>query len=105
MVDIFKRHHWLGSFEFLKGYDDDITYEFSMVINPQERTSDTTMVRGFSITINLDVTIKVTTLPLWVQWRKEEKANNTFAKKHFFLNDENPIEEKFGVKCESLPYH
>jgi len=49
------------------------------------------MVRGFSITINPDVISRVTKLPLGVKWRKEDKANNTFAKKMFFLNDENQI--------------
>jgi len=28
VVNIFRRHQWLGLFELLKGYDDDITHEF-----------------------------------------------------------------------------
>ncbi len=86
------------------GCADDITYEFSKSLNPQERTSATTMVTALSIKLNLDVISRVTTLPLGIQWRKEDKANNTFAKKNFFLNDEQSIEDKIGVRRESLPY-
>lgn len=66
VVEIFKRHQWLGFFELLKGYDDDITYEFSMALNPHARASDTIMVTRLSITINLDFISRVTTLPLGV---------------------------------------
>ena len=104
MVDIFRRHHWLGFFEFPKGYNDDITYGFSMELNPQEKTSVTTMVRGISITINPEVINRVTTVPLGVQWRKDDKANNTLANKKLFTNDGRPIEDKNGVRRESLPY-
>jgi len=88
----------------LKGYDDDITYNFSMDLNPQERTSSTTMVRGLSITINTEVIDRVTTLPLGVQWRKEDKAKSTLAKKSFFTKDEKPIEDKNGIRRERLPH-
>lgn len=62
------------------------------------------MVRGFSITINPELINRVTTLPLGVNWRREDKANNTFSKKNFFTNDEREIVDKNGVKWESLPY-
>jgi len=62
------------------------------------------MVRGFSITINPEVINKVTTLPKQVQWRREDKASKTCVNKNFFLSDEEPIENKNGVRTESLPY-
>ena len=37
-------------------------------------------------------------------WRKEDKAISTFAKKNFFLRDEEPIKDKNGIRRESLPY-
>lgn len=37
-------------------------------------------------------------------WRKEDNTASTFAKKKFFLRDEEPIEEKNGIRRESLPY-
>jgi len=104
VVDIFRRHHWLGFFEFLKGYDDDITCEFSMELSPQARRNATTVVRGLSITTNPELISRATTLLLGVNWRRENKANNTFAKKNFLTNDERPIEDKNGVIRESIPY-
>jgi len=104
MVYIFKRKYWLCFFDFLKEYNDDITYEFDMALNPQARITVTTMLKGFLITINPNVITRVTTLPLGIQCRKEDKANHMFAKKKIFLIDENPIDDKNGVKRESLPY-
>jgi len=34
LVEIFLRHNWLGFFELLRGYDDDVAQEFSMALNP-----------------------------------------------------------------------
>lgn len=103
-VDIFKRHHYLGFFKLLKGYDDDITYETSMALNPQSRTSATTMVRTTSITINPKGISRVKTLPLGVQQRKEEKASNTLTKTNFFTKYEKPIEDKNLVRRDNLSY-
>jgi len=64
-----------------------------MELNPQARTSVTTMERGIPITINLRV-----------KWRKDDKANNTLANKKLFTNDGRPIEDKNGVRRESLHY-
>lgn len=64
VADIFRRHEWLGLFELLKGYDDDMTYEFFMGLNLKGRTSATTAVRVLSITINPKLICRVTTLPL-----------------------------------------
>lgn len=75
-----------------------------MELNPQERASATIILRGFSITINLGVIKKVTTLLLGVQWRKERKGSNIFSKKNLFLKDEKPIKDKNRVIRESRPY-
>ena len=75
-----------------------------MELKPQERTSATNMVRWLSITINSDVINRVTTLTLRIQWSKEDKDSNNFAKKKSFLNDEEPIEDTNGIKREKIPY-
>lgn len=85
MVDIFRRHHCLGFFELFIGYDDDVAQEFSMALNPQARTYATIVVRGLSITISHEVISRITTFPQGVQWRKKDKARNTFSKNFFFL--------------------
>lgn len=46
VVEIFRRHQWLGFFELLRGYDDDVVGEFSMTLTPQARVISTPMVRG-----------------------------------------------------------
>lgn len=78
----------------LKGYDDDIMYEFSMALNPQKRASSTIEVSGLSITINPKHIRRVKTLPLGVQWRKEENFSSAFAKNNFLTDDEKPILDK-----------
>jgi len=70
ILDIFKRHQWLGFFELLKGYDDDITYEFSMALKSHTRVSATIVVRGLAISIIHNLIIRVTTLPVGIQWRR-----------------------------------
>jgi len=102
--EIFTRHQWMGLFELLRGYDDDLAREFAMSLIPLTRASATVVVRGFSVTITPKSISRITTLPLGLQWRKEDKTNNTIAQKGFFLEGEEPIEEKNGVRRESIPY-
>lgn len=104
VVEIFRMHQWLGFFELLRGYDDHVAQEFSMLLTPQARINATSMVRGLSITITPEFISIITTLSLGMQWRKEDKASNTFAKKNFFLRDEEKIKDKNGIRRESLPY-
>lgn len=104
MVNIFRRHQCLGFFELLKGYDDDVPQEFSKSLTPQDRISATSVVRGLSITTTLEIISRITTLPLGMQWRKEDKARNNFVNNNFFLRDEELIEDKNGIRRESLPY-
>lgn len=46
VVDILKRHQWLGFFEFLKGYDDDFSHEFFVELHSQKEDIATTIIRG-----------------------------------------------------------
>lgn len=104
MVEIFRRHNWLGFFEVLRGYDDDLAQEFPMALNHQATIIATTMVRGFSITITPEVISRITTLPQGMPWIKEDKVESTFTKKNFFSRDEEPIKDKNWIRRESLPY-
>lgn len=78
-------HQWLVFFELLKGYDDDITHEFSMALHPQWEDSATTVVRGLDISLSLETICIVTTLPLGVLWSKDEKAVCVTARRNFFI--------------------
>jgi len=62
------------------------------------------MVKGLSIAITPKVISRITTLPLGLPWRKDDKGNNTLAKKNFFLEGEEPIEDKNRFRRESIPY-
>lgn len=64
IVNFFIRHQWMGFFEQLKGYDDDITQEFSMELQSQGEYSDTTIFRGFIMSLSPKTISRVTTLPL-----------------------------------------
>lgn len=54
--------------------------------------------------MNEEVINRVTTLPLRVRWKKEERIEVVISKKNIFLPKENPIEDKNGVTREILPY-
>ena len=62
------------------------------------------MVKCLSIELIPEIIGKITTLPLGVPWRKEDKGNNQISKKKLFLEGAEAMEEKNGVKRESLPY-
>jgi len=104
MVEIFRRHQWMGFFERTRGYDDYVAREFSLSLIPLTRTNSTTMLKGLSVAITLEVISRVTRLPLGLPWRKEDKGNNTLEKKNLFLEGEEPMEEKNGNIRESIPY-
>lgn len=94
----------MGLFELLMGYDDDVAREFAMSIIPLTRASATTVVKGLSVAITPEIISRITTLPLGLQWRKEDKTNNNLANKGFFLEGEEPVEYKNGVRRERIPY-
>jgi len=104
IVEIFRRHQWLGFFELLKGYDDDLAFEFSMALNSQTKESPTTIVRVLAISLNPKIISGITTLPLGIKWSREYKATSFTAKRNFFTTNERPVEYKNGVRRKSLPY-
>jgi len=73
-------------------------------MNSQTEDSDTTVVRLLPISLNLEIISRVTTLPLGINWRREEKATSLTSKTNFFTANENPVEDKNGVRREILPY-
>lgn len=104
VIYIFIIHQWMGLFENLKGYDDEITHEFSMAIHSREGDSATTIVRGLSIHFNANIISRVTKIPLGLRWDKEDRTEAIIAKNNFFLPEENPVEDNNGVRREILPY-
>ena len=102
-MEIYRNHQRLGLFELLKGFDEEIDQEFTVALQSHSKERATIVVRGLAITLSPELISKVTTLPLGVKWVKE-RMPRTAAKKIFFLPGEEYIEDKNGVRRESLLY-
>jgi len=94
----------MGFFEKVRGYDDEVAIDFALSLIPLTRTHATAVVKCLLVEITPEVIGKITTLPLGLPWRKEDKGNNQLEKKKLFFEGEGEMEEKNGVRRESLPY-
>lgn len=66
----------MGFFEKFTWYDDDVAQEFAHSLTQHNRIHATILVRGLSIYLTPELISKVTTLPLWIPWRKEDKEDS-----------------------------
>jgi len=94
----------MGYFKKLRGYNDEVARDFALSLIPLTRVHATIVVRGLSIELTPKLINIVTTLPPGVPWRKEDKGDSQIAKRKFFLEGEDPIEDKNRVRRESMPY-
>ena len=94
----------MGFFKKFTGYDDEVAQEFSLSLTPHNKIHATIVVRGLTTYLTPELISKVTTLPLGIPWRKEDKGDNQVAKRKFFLEGEEPTKDKIGVRMDSLPY-
>jgi len=94
----------MGFFKKFRGYDDEVAQEFSLSLTPLTRIHATVVIRGLSIELTLELISRVTTLPLGIPWRKEDKGDSQVSKRKFLLEGEETTKDKNGVKRESLPY-
>ena len=76
VLEIFTRHNWMGFFEKFKGYDDEVAQEFAHSLNPHNKIHGTVIVRGITIDLTPKLISRVTTLPLGIPWRKEDKVDS-----------------------------
>jgi len=104
VLEIFTRNNWMGFFEKLRGYDDEVARYFSLSLILLTRTHAIIVVIVLSISLIVEIIGKIITLPLGVPWRKEDKGNSQTTKKKFFIEEEEAMEEKNGVRGASLPY-
>ena len=104
VLEIFTRHNWMEFFEKFRGYDDEVAQDFSLSLIPLTRVHATIVVRGLSIELTPELISRVTTLPLGVLWRKEDKGDSHVSKRKFFLEGEEPTEDKNeGEKVYHIP--
>jgi len=71
----------MGFFERFRGYDDEVAQEFSLSLTPHSRIHASVVVRGPTIDLTPKLINKVTTLPLGISWRKEDKGDSQVEKK------------------------
>ena len=88
----------------MRGYDDEVAKDFALSLIPLTGTHATTVVKFLLVEITPEVIGRITTLPLGLPWRKEDNGNNQLAKKKFLLEGEEAMDDKNGVRRESLPY-
>jgi len=88
----------------MRGCDDEVARDFSLSIVPLARTHATAVVKGLSIEITPEFIGIITTLPLGFLRREEDKGKNTLTKNKLFLEGEEAMEDKNGVRRESVPY-
>ena len=94
----------MGFFKKFTGYDDEVAQEFAHSLTPHNRIHAIVTFKGLTIDLNPDLISRVTKLPLGIPWRKEDKADSQVAKRKFFVEGEEPIEDKNRVRRDSLPY-
>ena len=76
VLEIFTRHNWMGYFEKLRGYDNGVAREFALSLILLTKAHATVVVRGLSIELNPKLISRITTLPLGVPYRKEDKGDS-----------------------------
>ena len=103
MVALFTKANWISSFDRIQGYHEEVTEEFLMSLRPHSKTHATVSFRGLTLELTHAFISRITGLPLGLPWSKEEKSLGKVAKKTFFLPDENPVEDKNGVRRTRLP--
>ncbi len=86
----------MSFFDKIQGHDEEIAEEFLMSLRPQSKTHATISFRGLTLELTPELISQVTSLPLGLPWRKEERSLGQAAKKH-------PVEDKNGVRRTSLP--
>ena len=94
VLEIFTRHNWMGFFKKFTGYDDEVAQEFAHTLTTHSRSHVIVLVRGLTIDLTLELISRVTTLPLGIPWRKEDKGDSQVEKGKFFLEGEEPTEDK-----------
>ena len=74
----------MGYFKKLRVYDDGVAQDFSLPLIPLTRAHAIIVVRGLSIELALELISNITTLPLRVPQRKEDKEISRFPRRSSF---------------------
>ena len=104
IVEVFQKCDWLGYFEIPRGFDEEVSMEFSQNFQNIKEKEYVTTIRGITIRINEASINKVSSLLLGIPLDKEERQEAINANKVFFLPNEKHDEDKNGIKRKILPH-
>ena len=88
VVDLLTRANWMTFCDRIQGYDDEVTEEFLMSLQPKSKILANVNIRGLTLKLTPQLISRVTDLPLGIPWSKEERSFGQKAKKEFFLPEE-----------------
>jgi len=74
----------MSFFERIHGYDEEMTEKFLLSSRPHSKTHATISFRGLTLELTPNFISRITGLPLWFPWSKEEKPLGQVAKRTFF---------------------
>jgi hypothetical protein len=73
IVEIFQRSDWLGYFDRLRGFDDEIYLEFSLNFQNVKDQEYITAITVLEIMVDKASINRVSNLPMGFSWDKEER--------------------------------
>ena len=82
--DLFTRANWISFFDRIQGYDEEVTEEILMSLRPHLKTHATISFKGLTLELTPNLISRITSFPLGLPWRKEEKSLGQVSKKTFF---------------------
>lgn len=97
VVDLFTCANWMTFCDIIQGYDDEVTEEFLMSLQPKSKILATLNFKGLTLKLTPRLISQVTDLPLGISWSKEESSLGQKEKKEFFLPEEQFSKDKNGV--------
>lgn len=104
VVVILENYQWLGFFEKIAGFNDEVSLEFWMNLQKPEGQGLIIVVNVLVIYVIEDSINKVTTPPKGIHWNNEKRQEAINSKSGFFLLNEQHDEDKNIIRRESLPY-
>ena len=66
VVDLFTRANWMTFCDKIQGYDNEMTEEFLMSLQPKSKTLATVNFRGLTLQLTPELISQVTGLPLGI---------------------------------------
>jgi len=88
VVTLLESCQWLGFFEKLRGFHEEIGMVFAMNLQNPDGKELVNAFKGIVIYINEDFNSKVKMLPKGLHWNKEERQESITAKRGFFFPNE-----------------